>query len=365
MSNLLKDPVRRCMPFDEWPYHERDAWLSAITPGNLMDGTGPASHWKPLTIKKVKTAYGRWLTFLLLAGRLDSHGSPAQRCTEANLRAYVEMLRSQVTSTTLAGRMIDLEQAIKVMDPNADRTFLKTVACNLVARAKPTRDKRAKYVHPARIFRLGVDLMDRVANQQGHIGPRKASHYRDGLMFAMLATSHLRRGNLAHLVIGRHIQKHGSIYRLVFEPGETKGGRTFELSLPQMLSPHIESYLKHYRPLLLRSRQSDRFLITFLGTDFSGDDVYARVRKVSLREIGVALNPHAFRDGAATALAIEDPEHVLAARTILDHTDPRCTERYYNQAQMIDSARQFQTSVLEIRKLAAMDKKPVRQSRKS
>jgi len=265
----------------------------------------------------------------------------------------------------MAGRLIDLEQAIKVMDPNADRTLLKTVAANLTARAQPSRDKRARYVHPARIVRLGINLMDRVANHEGHIGPRKASHYRDGLTFAILATSHLRRGNLAQLVIDRHIRKHGNVYRLVFEPGETKGGRTFELSLPQMLSPYIESYLKHYRPLLLRSRQSDRFFITFQGTDFSGDEVYARVRKVSLRELGAALNPHAFRDGAATALAIEDPEHVLAARAILDHTDLRCTERYYNHAQMMDSARQFQTSVLEVRKLAVTSKKPVRQSRRS
>jgi integrase len=365
MFHLPKDPFRRCMRFDQWPDTDSASWTEAIKPGNLIDGTGPASHWKPLTIKKVETACGRWLTFLFLTGRLDPHCSPAQRCTEANLRAYVEMLRSQVTSTTLAGRLIDLEQAIKVMDPDADRTLLKTVARNLAARSKPSRDKRAKYVHPARIFGLGVDLMDRAVNHQGRVGPRKATHYRDGLMFAMLATSHLRRGNLAHLVIDRHLRNQGSIYRLIFEPGETKGGRAFELSLPQMLSPYIENYLRRYRPLLLRNRQSDRLFITFQGTDFTGDEVYARVRRVSFREIGIELNPHAFRDGSATALAIEDPEHVLAAPAILDHTDPRCTEKYYNQAQMIDSARQFQTNVLELRKRVAMSKRQVRGKRKS
>src|SRR5258708_537177 len=181
MADLRKDPIRRCMPFGEWPGADSAALTIAMTPGNLIDGTGPASHWKPLTRKKVITAYGRWLTFLTLTGRLEPQSLPAQRCTEANLRAYVEMLRSQVTSTTLAGRLVDLDQAIKVMAPNFDRTLLKTVACNLAARSPPSRDKRGKYVHPARIFHLGIDLRARVLAPRGHVGPRKASHYRNGL----------------------------------------------------------------------------------------------------------------------------------------------------------------------------------------
>ena len=365
MTDVQKDPIRRCMRFEEWPDADRAAWTAAIRPGNPIDGTGPASHWKPLTRKKVITAYGRWLTFLTLTDRLEPQSSPAQRCTEGNLRAYVEMLRSQVTSKTMAGRLVDLDQAIKVMAPDSNRILLKTVACNLAGRSTPSRDKRAKYVHPARIFRLGIDLMDRVIKHQGHMGPRKANHYRDGLMFAMLATCHLRRDNFAHMVIDRHIQKRGNNYHLVFESGETKGGRAFELSFPQMLSSYIDAYLSRFRPLLLRSRHSLRFFISFLGADLSGRAVSIRVRWVSLKEIGTEFNPHAFRDIAATALAIEDPKHVLAAHALLNHTDPRCTEKYYNQAQMIDSARQFQTNVTEIRKRIATNRRQVRRKRKA
>jgi hypothetical protein len=35
--------------------------------------------------------------------------------------------------------------------------------------------------------------------------------------------------------------------------------------------------------------------------------------------LGVPINPHLFRDCAATTLAIEDPAHVGAAATILGH----------------------------------------------
>src|SRR5712671_6980460 len=102
MADVRKDLIRRCLPFAEWPAPDRVAWTLAIMLGNLIDGAGPASHWKPLTRKKVMAAYGRWLTFLTLTGRLEPQSLPAQRCTEANLRVYVEMLRCQVTSTTMA-----------------------------------------------------------------------------------------------------------------------------------------------------------------------------------------------------------------------------------------------------------------------
>jgi len=345
------------MQFDKWPDIDRVAWVEATKTGDLIDENGPASHWKTSTRKKVRAAYGRWLTFLSLTGRMNAKCPPAGRCTESNLRAYVEMLQSQVSMKTVAGRLIDLEQAVRVMGENDNRTLLNTVARNLAARSVPSRNKREKYVHPRRLFCLGIDLMDKVLNDKGHVGPRKASRYRDGLLFAMLATTLLRRSNLAHLVLGQHIQINVNIYRLVFAAAETKGGRPFEVSLPEALSPYIDTYLTRFRLLLLRNYRSDQFFITFIGTDFTGDNVYDRIRTVSLREFGIKLNPHAFRDGAATALAIEDPKHVLAATAILDHKDPKCTERYYNQARTIDSARQFQANLINIRKRIATSPK--------
>jgi integrase len=49
---------------------------------------------------------------------------------------------------------------------------------------------------------------------------------------------------------------------------------------------------------------------------------------------GQRVNPHLFRDCAATALATEDPEHILAIARILGHNSIETTTRHYNQSQM-------------------------------
>jgi len=45
--------------------------------------------------------------------------------------------------------------------------------------------------------------------------------------------------------------------------------------------------------------------------------------------LGYAVNPHAFRASAASSYAIEAPDHAREAPALLDHSNPRTTERYY------------------------------------
>jgi integrase/recombinase XerD len=64
---------------------------------------------------------------------------------------------------------------------------------------------------------------------------------------------------------------------------------------------------------------------------------------------GRPMNPHLFRDCAATSIAIAHPEHVRIASQILGHSSTVTTERYYNQAQAIDAARRYQHFLLTLR----------------
>src|SRR3954469_6498074 len=124
-----------------------------------------------------------------------------------------------------------------------------------------------------------------------------------------------------------------------FAQHETKGGRPIELTLPVQLTKYIARYLDHYRPHLLAGGTSDRLWISNVGTDMAEISIYFRVRKLTEREFGVARNPHSFRDGVPTSLALDDPKHVGAASAILGHCDPRVTERHYNLARSIEAAR--------------------------
>ena len=75
---------------------------------------------------------------------------------------------------------------------------------------------------------------------------------------------------------------------------------------------------------------------------------------------GTPINPHLFRDCAATSIAIDDPEHVRVASQLLGHRSRATTEQYYNQAQAIDAARRYQDFLVGLRNgTMAQEKEPV------
>ena len=65
--------------------------------------------------------------------------------------------------------------------------------------------------------------------------------------------------------------------------------------------------------------------------------------------LGVAINPHLFRDCAATTMAIEDPAHVGLASVLLGHASTTTTDRHYQQASSLSASRHHQTALTELR----------------
>jgi integrase/recombinase XerD len=70
--------------------------------------------------------------------------------------------------------------------------------------------------------------------------------------------------------------------------------------------------------------------------------LYDTIRSRTKAGLGVASNPHLFRDNAATTMALADPEHVRLAAPLLGHRTTATTERYYQQARSLAAHRQFQ-----------------------
>ncbi len=78
--------------------------------------------------------------------------------------------------------------------------------------------------------------------------------------------------------------------------------------------------------------------------------IYFRIMKLTRAKFGHVVNPHLFRDSAATSIAIADPEHVLITRSILGHSTLRTSERYYNHAQAREALQRYQKRILQLRK---------------
>ena len=63
---------------------------------------------------------------------------------------------------------------------------------------------------------------------------------------------------------------------------------------------------------------------------------------------GTAINPHLFRDCAATALTAEKPEYVLAAARILNHNQLSTTLKHYEHASMIQATARLHEVIGEV-----------------
>ena len=77
--------------------------------------------------------------------------------------------------------------------------------------------------------------------------------------------------------------------------------------------------------------------------------IYNQVRKRTTTAFGKPLSLHLFRDCLATTLATKDPAHVLVARDLLGHATLGTTEKFYNQARMLESGRTYQDAVIRLR----------------
>jgi integrase len=90
------------------------------------------------------------------------------------------------------------------------------------------------------------------------------------------------------------------------------------------------------------SKSVDNFLwVSSDGSPMTQISIYDRIRKHTAEAFGVAINPHLFRDAAATTLAIADPEHVRVAAPLLGHRTFTTTERHYQQAKTLEAHRAY------------------------
>ena len=78
--------------------------------------------------------------------------------------------------------------------------------------------------------------------------------------------------------------------------------------------------------------------------------IYFAISELTKERFGHVVNPHLFRDSAATSIAIEDPEHVHIVRSVLGHASLQTSERYSTHAQTVEASRRYQRRILELRR---------------
>ena len=357
-----KDPFRRCISPDSWPELDRQAWANCLRAGDLLEGGGAGASWAPHTQAKIAKGYGRWLTWLVTKNLLDPAIAPGDRVDRQRVSEYMAELNSLNAPYTLVARVQELYLAMAALAPEQDWTWIRTIERRLRTTARSVRNKRKRLVSSEQLLSLGLALMAEAESRTGGTPLQRAVRYRDGLMISLLAARPLRRRNFCSIAIGRHLICEGGTYWLQFGADETKTRIPIEAPVPQALTEKLQRYLTHFRPLLAQrigrwnrgahaqDRQTCALWVSEDGSAMTEIAIYFRIARTTRAKFGHAINPHLFRDSAATSVAVEDPESVHITRSILGQGTLRASEQHYNHAQSLEALRQYQQWILELRR---------------
>jgi integrase/recombinase XerD len=351
---------------EDWPVLDRELWHAATHKGDFLDPDGKAANWSDATRIQVEKGYSKWIFHLEAEGVLPGRGDedPMKRVDEDQLRAYLERLNQQgLAPQTIASRITDLNEAIRVMQPAADITILRELSATMQQRAFPSRKKHARIKPPQEIWQACLEYMEQSMKDEPAPNINQASRFRDALSLGLLAQRPLRRRNMSGLVLGEHLALDNGIWYCHIPGDETKDGSPISFTLPEdeRFSATFTHYLLVSRQRLLRGSAltTDHLQDTFgplwistRGTAMTSHAFYYGVTRISDKLLGAPLYPHLLRDCAASALSSDAPEYILAASRILGHSDIATTLGHYEQSSMLAAGANLATTMEELQRQA-------------
>jgi integrase/recombinase XerD len=347
-TNSQRGEERICRPLNRWPARDRQHWQAALTAGDLLEPGGCRAGHSPVSNRTIMRGYGRWLTWLDSRGLLDEQVAPGERITRERVRAYANDLEEKNATLTVIDRLVELKVAAVIMDAGRDWSWIHRVAAPIRARHKPARQKRLVPVQ--RLLQLGLDLIANAESEKTM--HRRFRVFRDGLMIGLLAARPLRLRNFKGLILDRTLIQRGDRWWIEIPAAATKTKNALEFPWPEMLAPHLQTYLADHRSAIAtlygsRTRTvSDALWLSRCGTPMSNTGIYHSIVARTRDGLGQPICPHLFRDCVATTIAIEDPVHIGIASRLLGHRTGSAVERYYNQARSVEASRRMQKFLL-------------------
>jgi site-specific recombinase XerD len=346
-----RDPARVCLHVRDWPEADQALWTTALTGGLPEDDdAGRGSAWRPTTIETNRQGYGRWINYLKRSD-LDLGADPADRVTPETVLGYRQELEAQdLKPQTRCNRIAELMAVMLAFAPERDWGWLKRRLNRMYALADAERRQKPITIFTGDILDKAFKALD-MARRDG-VGPRltDAVEYRNWLMVAMLALSALRRRNFAELSITRHLHRNGDIWMIKIPAAEAKTDKAIVMPVPAVLHRHIDFYLEHVRPTLLRGRISDRLWITWRHTPMVSHSVNVAMIAFTRKVFGVPINPHRFRHIGATSIVMAAPDMMEATRAFLSHGDTQTTKEFYVIGESLTASRQHADLIGKLRR---------------
>jgi len=326
-------------PLCNWPIDDREVWERACIAAQRLRPGGAAARMKPSTRTSLIRAYGYLLEFCRRNGFFDQNAEAGAHVVPELIDAFVDELHSRVGSVTRASYIGKIRRIATILAPGHDFVWLAEIEGDLRYEARP-RPKYHRIVSSDRLLALGLALIRRGETSNHLTNLARARLVRDGLLIALLSLCPIRLRNLAELRVGRQLCRIGETCWITLEADETKSGRPDERPVPGIVAAHIDGWLEHWRTLLRDS--DDAFWPSIKGGPLAYTYVGHIITETTRRELGVAVNPHLFRDCAVYTVAITAGDCMGIACGLLQHTDGRTVEKHYNKGATIGASRRYQ-----------------------
>lgn len=236
------------------------------------------------------------------------------------------------------------------MRPDGDWRWLASTVDRLRRRCRYGELKPRAGVSASEIYEWAHRRMAACDRPGPGSAKRRAVLFREGLTLGLLIARPLRLRTFLSIEIGRHIVEAHEGFTLRFEPGDMKDRKARSYALPRDLVESMRCYLRVHRPVLLAGKTSSRLWITKDARPLSVPGFVGRLAKITRREFGEALRPHAFRHVVATSIAVEDPEHANVIASVLGHATLEMAGRHYNRARRVEALSAYQEMVRAMRR---------------
>jgi integrase len=289
----------------------------------------------------LENAYGRWLAFLAREHPQALSSNPIERVTRQRAAGFCRELEPTNAGISVGSTLRAVRRALQLMQPGAGCDYLLDIAKRLEATSY-IRPKRPRMRPLLELYRFGLSLMREAEaefERVGSVSSAAAIRYRDGLIIAILVEAPMRRSNLVGLIFGGPLQRVGPNWIIVLAGEDMKTGKEIEYVLSQELSLLLDRYVQTFRSVFLNSDRHEVLWASVKGCPMGPDALYLAVCRRTRAEFGEPMNPHLFRDAAATFWAEDDPGQVHLVRDLLGHANPRTAERHYNHANGVRAAR--------------------------
>jgi integrase len=333
------------LPIADWPAADRSAWLSACKPPVRLSPGGAASRMSRDIQQTNARAYGHFLAYCRREGALDADTPAAVMVTPDRIAAFLADLSHLVGSVTRLNYIQRILRVASILSPDRDFGWLREVVADLKDSARP-RPKAHRIVDSDRLLSLGLALIRRGEESTDKKPLVRARLIRDGLMVVLLCLCPIRLKNFAALHLERQIRRIDGVWWIMLTAPETKSRRPDERPLPAFLTELIDRWVQFWRPLFPSS--GDAFWPSTTGGPLGYAFVSQTITEVTKRELGVAVSPHLFRDCAVYTIANNAGDRMGMASALLQHTDPRVTQKHYNKGSMHSAVKGFQVILRSI-----------------